>query len=183
MNFLHNLYLSYLSQPAQNRCLYKYVLSERPRRIVELGIQRGDRTEQLIKLAVSQVEMPEMIEYCCSDPFENRSPEDGPGISLRRAFKKLNGTGADFRSFAMEPDVGIYQIAKLIKKVDMLIIATPNHDWIFERMGVFAPMLHDSSGIFLGFRENLEAPYHFERIDRVTFMQRFYHDLHRRWVA
>lgn len=173
MNFFQQLYLTHFSTPWQHRKLYRYVLLHKPKRIVELGIQRAKRTEIMLHLAISNCLMPSEVEYCCVDPFENRTIEDGPGISFRKAYRKLSKFRTQLRCFAFSEDFGVIQIAKYVRSADLLVVASPKSEWICEQIHVFSSFLSQSTGIFVGNRESPNQPYFFDQYDQESFIEKF----------
>lgn len=173
MNLFQSLYLTHFSKPIEDRPVYREVAAMRPKKIAEIGIQRGIRTQHLLELAIRYCYSAEEIEYYCSDPFEGRTVEDGCGLSLRKAHRLLNLLDVRFRPFPSEPEQGIAQIAKTIPELDFLVIATPRHDWISNSLAQFETLLGSNTVVMLGTRVRPDMPYNFERLLKADLLKRF----------
>lgn len=173
MNLFQSLYLIHFSKPIEDRPIYREVAANRPKRIAEVGIQRGVRTQHLLELAIRYCKSPGEVEYFCSDPFEGRNIEDGSGLSLRKAHRLLNLLDVRCRPFPSEPEQGISQITKVAQDIDFLVIATPNHDWICASLSNFETLLSETSVVMLGTRAKPELPYIFEKFPKAAFLERF----------
>lgn len=149
MKFFHSIYLSYFSQPVENRALLQTVNRLKPTIILEFGLQRAARTLNLLDLA-SCHRKAEEIEYTCVDPFEGRDVHDGPGLSLRKAYKLLTPFGTQLRLLPGVPAEEVKQVASLIGKVQLLVVATPGLDWVESRRNELADLLEPGGVAFLG---------------------------------
>ena len=173
MNICQKLYLTRFSFPWQDRAIYRFVEKAKPTRIVEIGIQSGRRTENLLRLAGSQVCYPDYIEYCCVDPFEDRCEADGPGLSFRKAYKKNNRHGIQLRCFSFHEGYSMIRVAKYMQSPDLLIIAMPDTHWISEQLHLFSSFLSESTAIFVGSRPDSEHVYTFEQWYRTAFLSNY----------
>lgn len=149
MSFLRSFYLTRFSTPAENRKVYQAICRIKARSILEFGVQRCVRSVQLLELATNYHRADE-IRYTCVDPFESRSREDGPGLSLRKAYKTLVKSGARIRAIPDVPEDGLPQIRDLDGKVDFMVVATPSLDWVSEYADELAALMNSGGVIFLG---------------------------------
>lgn len=149
MNFFQSMHLSHFSSPPENRVVYQAVNRAKPKTILEFGIQRGVRSVNVLELA-KRFHKTSEIKYCCVDPFELRSVEDGPGLSLRKAYKMLAKTGVRVLTVPGSPGEGLRHLSDTIQNVDLMIVATPSLEWT----SVYAPDLTGLVGpdgiVFMG---------------------------------
>lgn len=149
MNIIRSIYLTYFSLPTENRALYQAVTRRKPRRIVEFGLQRGERTLNMLELARHYRRVQD-IEYVCIDPFESRTIEDGPGLSIRKAYKLLTQCGVRARLIPEQPENALPLLADLAGSVDIMVVATPSLDWIRDRKTEVAGLLEPNGLVCLG---------------------------------
>lgn len=153
MNFFQSLYLTRFSSPAENRKVYQAVCRIKPTTILEFGIQRGERSVNMLELA-KRFHRAESIQYCCVDPFEGRMPEDGPGLSLRKAYKVFTKTNVRLKTVPDSPVESLRHVAGLIQAAELLIVATPTVDWAFQHGNRLLELLADNGTIILGASES-----------------------------
>jgi hypothetical protein len=146
---LRTFYLSHLSTPIPDPVIYREICQTKARKIVEVGIGIGERSLRLIQLA-TEFHSPQEIHFTAIDLFEDRSPSDGPGISLREAHRMLKATGAKIQLVPGTPYEGFARIANMLGKVDAVIL-TPRPDaHCLSRTWFFIPrLLNDDSLVFL----------------------------------
>lgn len=149
MNFLQSVCLSYFSTPVENRAVYQTVCRVKPAVIVEFGIQRGVRSGNILELA-KRYRKPSEIRYCCVDPFEGRAVEDGPGLSLRKAYRMMVKTGVRIQAIPGMPETGLRQIIGTVESIDLLVVATPSTDWAFSSGAVLADLLSPRGIVLIG---------------------------------
>ncbi|HBT78451.1 MAG TPA: hypothetical protein DEB39_16340 [Planctomycetaceae bacterium] len=153
MNVFQTLYLTHFSTPKEERLLYRFVKKTKPRIILECGIQRGVRMMNLLRLVgtYGKTESEEGPLYVCTDPFEGRTEEDGPGLSLRKTHKLLSQTGVRHRCIPASVEMGITQISRSIKDIDLAILATPHFDWLATKGALLAVALREDAAVFTKF--------------------------------
>jgi hypothetical protein len=143
------LYLFHFSKPAWNRAVYQAVYRRRIRRIVELGIGTGERAVRLIEVA-AQHSSSDQIVYTGVDPFEGRSAEDGPGTTLKDAYRRLRATGARISLLPGDPAAVFSAAANNLGTADLLLIAWPMPRSLLPRACYYLRrMLHDGSLVLL----------------------------------
>ncbi|MDR1492835.1 MAG: hypothetical protein LBT05_08945 [Planctomycetaceae bacterium] len=168
MRFLKTFYLTHFSKPVSCRNIYRHIQQEHPRKVLEIGIQNGERTLIMLKLLLQFCGEKSDVHYSCVDPFESRTQEDGPGLSLRKVHRMINNLEIPSRLIPSSPLNAIRQLYldRMIEKVDLVVIATPNIDWLEPCIPAFRELIHESAGIFLGVPiKKSEERYLFEKID------------------
>ena len=168
MKFFQTFYLTHFSKPASHRAIYRYIQSEHPRKVLEIGIQRAERTMTLLPMLLKYCGEKSDVHYCCVDPFESRTPADGPGLSLRKAHRLISQFEIKSRLVPSSPVSAVKQLHlnRLIEKVDLVVIATPETQWLSSCMTSLRELIHESAGIFLGLpTQNRDEMYAFEKID------------------
>ena len=167
MKFFQTFYLTHFSKPISYRAIYRHIQSEHPRKVLEIGIQRAERTRIMLQLLLQYCGEKSDVHYCCIDPFESRTPIDGPGLSLRKAHRIISPFGIQSRLIPSTPESAVWQLHlnRLIEKVDLAIIATPDLTWLTTSMASLRELIHESAGIFVGLPTSENAGvYAFEKI-------------------
>jgi len=141
--------LFHLSKPASDRLIYQAVYERRVQRILEIGVGTAQRALQLIEVA-RQHYPAEQIGYTGVDPFEAREPGDGPGLSLKEAYRRLRATGAQVRLVPGDP-LGVFSVlANQLGVADMVLIAWPLDRQTLSRAAYYLRRLtHDRSLVLL----------------------------------
>ena len=119
-------YLFHFSKPAWNRAVYQAVSRRRIRRIIELGIGNADRAVHLIEVA-AQHSPPEQLVYTGVDRFEGRSAEDGPGTTLKEAYRKLRATGARISLLPGDPTAAFSAAVNNLGTADLVLATMACH--------------------------------------------------------
>lgn|GEM_PF-2314836 len=174
MNFIKSFYVTHFSKPACDRVIFKCIQTEHPRKILEIGIQRGTRTANLLQMVLRYCGEPSEVSYTAIDPFEGRSSEDGPGLSLRKAHRLISQFGVKSRLDPQPPEIAVKQffLNRLIEKVDLAIITTPRFEWFTTCATHLSELIHESAGIFVGFPSQIPTePFIFEKFTFPEFEQ------------
>ncbi len=119
---LQTSYLLYFSKPVKDRPIYQAMGPRLVRNIVELGVGRAERTLRMIELAATGVGVEE-VRYTGIDPFESRTPADGPGLGLKEAYRLLNATGAKIRLIPGAPWSILPGVANTLANTDLFILS------------------------------------------------------------
>ena len=182
MKFFQTFYLTHFSKPVSYRAIYRYIQSEHPRKVLETGIQRAERTLTMLQMLLKYCGEKSDVHYCGIDPFESRTPVDGPGLSLRKAHRLISQFEIKSRLIPATPADAIKQLHlnRLIEKVDLAIFATPDKAWLPASMTSLGELIHESAGIFFGMptTEN-GGMYEFVKID---FSELEYIATHDSWL-
>lgn len=123
-NRLRLFHLFHLSKPASDRPIYQAVYERRAQKILEIGVGTARRALQLIEVA-RQHHPAEQIGYTGVDPFEARKPEDGPGLTLKEAYRRLRATGVGVRLVPGDPLAVFSVLANQLGIADVVLIAWP----------------------------------------------------------
>ena len=100
-SLLKSVYLSFLSKPAHQRCLYRTISRIKARSLVELGVGPGQRAARIIAAAGRHHDLNK-VRYTGIDLFEARPATDA-GLSLKDAHRILRATGAEIRLVPGDP--------------------------------------------------------------------------------
>ena len=168
MKFFQSFYLTHFSKPVSHRAIYRHIQSEHPRKVLEIGIQRAERTLYMIQMLLKYCGVKSDVHYCCIDPFEARTTADGPGLSLRKTHRLIQQFGIQTRLIPLPPASAVRQLYlnRQIEKVDLVVLATPDMKWLLECMTSLRELIHESAGIFFGIpTSNDEGGFVFEKID------------------
>jgi hypothetical protein len=145
---LRLFYLLHLSKPASDRLVYREIRRLKARRIVELGLDTGQRAVQMIEV-LKELHDVHGIHYTGVDLFESRTEADGPGISLREAHCLLKATGARVQLVPGTVGEAVRQIANGISQVDVLVLSRripPQH--LSEAWFFLPRMIHAHTQVF-----------------------------------
>lgn len=146
---LQVLYHCYLAAPSSDRVLYQAIRRNRARRILELGIGTGSRAARLIWMA-QRYHASDEVRYVGLDPFEARTACDGPGITLRLAYRMLRTTGAKIRLLPGEPLAVLAQAANHVGTVDLAIFSARLDPSLLVETWFYVPrLLHPQSEVFV----------------------------------
>jgi hypothetical protein len=142
-------YLSHFSNPASYRQVYRAILQNKTRRILELGITDGARALRMID-AAARHNLRSDIQYIGMDSFEDRVETDGPGLSLIDAHRVLKRSGAKIKLIPGDPLRNLARAANDLGQVDLLIISPQAETERLSRIWYFVPrLLHPQSRIFV----------------------------------
>lgn len=148
-SLLKSLYLVYFSHPAHERPLYRAVRRRPTRRIVELGLGEGRRSQRLIELAQRDAGSSQ-ISYTGADLFEMRPAGAQPGLTLKEAYRRLRPTGAKISLLPGDPFASLSRGANNLLGTDLLIVSADQQGEALERAWFYVPrMLHAESDVFL----------------------------------
>jgi hypothetical protein len=142
------LHLSRFSKPKGERCLYRAIHELRPRKIVEMGVGMGLRSQRMIQLAVTCADGAP-VEYTGIDLFEAR-PANDPGMTLKRAYRTLGQFGARIRVLPGDPYSALSTAANQLTDTDLVVIGGDQDRDSLARAWFFLPrMLHGDARVFL----------------------------------
>lgn len=143
------LHLSRFSKPKGERRLYRAISKSKPRKIVELGVGMGVRSQRMIQLAVSLADgVP--VEYTGIDLFEAR-PASAPGMTLKRAYRTLGQLGAQVRVLPGDPYSALSMAANQLTDTDLIVIGSDqDRDSLTQAWFFFPRMLGGNAEVYLG---------------------------------
>lgn len=111
-------------RPEGEYILFEQAANSLPRRILEIGIDDGQRAECLIRFA-SLVIPPSELFYFGLDWFEERTENQRPGLEYMQAFQQLRLLGVAARLQPGDPGSDFLSVANSLtaKKVDWVMIS------------------------------------------------------------
>jgi len=143
------LYYSYLAKPRSDRLLYQAICRNRVRNILELGVGRGSRAVRLVRMAQRYHAAAE-VRYVGLDPFEARTVNDGPGTTLKLAYRMLRATGARVQLLPGEPLATLGRAANNIGGIDLAIFSSRLDPRLLTETWFYVPrMLNPQSEVFV----------------------------------
>lgn len=145
---LRYAYLSLLSQPREDRALYRLARRGRVRSVLEIGMGSLDRAVELI--SVCQRYAPDgRVRYAGVDPFEER-PADQPPLALIDAHRRLRATGAKVHLTPGGP-WAVEAVANALLGTDLVLIAPTADDAALAPAWFYFPrMCHDQTAVLRG---------------------------------
>jgi hypothetical protein len=135
LGLLKSLWLTRFSRPAGERVLFRHVLRNPPKRILEIGLGMLVRTERLLEATAAGRTAAE-IHYVGIDRFEGRGPSDPPGVTLKQAHQRLHGR-ARVQLVPGNVDTALSRVCNHLGVFDMVVISNANderhlaHSWFF----------------------------------------------------
>ena len=144
---LRYAYLSYLSQPAGDRLLWRAVHRERPRSIVQIGMSNRQRTARLLEIALWH-QPDQTLRFVGIDLFEGR-PEKLADLSLRQIHADLKQQPIKVQLVPGDPLSALTRTANAIPGNDLLLVhADQDPDSMREAWFFIPRILHDRSVVF-----------------------------------
>ena len=123
--------------------LNEYILSNKCRRIMEIGVADGENAGNMVKTAMRNFS-PEEVEYFGFDLFE------GDGDSrMQQVRRKLKKTGCKFELFKGDSVKTLSEVVKALPKMDLVFIdgghsyVTVKSDWENSKS-----LMHDETAVF-----------------------------------
>lgn len=171
---LRYIHLAYLSHPKADRAIYRAIRRGGVRNIVEMGLGDGRRAERMIRLVQSR-QPGARVRYTAIDPFEMRAAGDGPGLSLKAAYRRLKATGAKVQVVPGDPLAALSRVANSLLRTDLLLISADQDEASLQQAWFYVPrMLHSGSQVF--FEEIQDAvarwrPVSHQQIDKLAAQQ------------
>ena len=150
------LYLSHLSQPALNRPIYQAIRRRKVRRIVELGIGTCQRALRMIEVARLNAPVRQ-IYYTGTDLFEDRSPADGSGVTLKTAHRLLKSSGARIQLVPGDPLTALARTANNLADTDLVILSHGQAQTSPDRVWFYLPRVLHASSLVLIERMNADG--------------------------
>lgn len=140
--------LAWFSKPKGNRLAYRSIRRLRAGRILELGMGLGERAVRMIRLAAAD-HPQRRIEYSAIDLFEMRTSEDGAGLSLKLAHRKLAETSAKVRLIPGDPYSALARMANSLGPQDLVIISADQPGEALARAWFYVPRVLAPAAIVL----------------------------------
>jgi hypothetical protein len=150
---LRAFWLTWLSQPAGDRALYRYIQKRQPRRIMELGLGNLARAQRMISL-VQRYCPPEEIQYVGIDPFDAR-PQGLPSLPLKEAHKVLRATGVKVNVIPGNPLEALSRAANSLRDIELVVISADQPEKSLEQAWFYFPRTLSAGAVL--FREESNA--------------------------
>jgi len=138
LGWFGRLWLNRFSKPAGERPIYRLILRNRPRRILELGLGSLQRSERVLTVAASAGEGG--IHYVGLDRFEGRLPADPPGVTLKQAHQRLHARGR-VQLVPGNVDAALSRLCNHLGVFDLVLISADNDPRHLERSWFFIQRL------------------------------------------
>lgn len=156
-------YLAHLSKPKGDRAIYRHILRQKCRKILQIGIGDGQRALRMIR-AAGRHHSRGAVQYAGIDLFESRSsvglwsPEVSQsvptGLTLKQAYRLLKPSGARVRLIPGDVYEALKRSANALGQIDLVVISADQHGECLERSWFYFPrMLHKQSCVLLETRE------------------------------
>ena len=112
------------TRPQGEYVLYDQAANQFPHRILEIGIDDGERISTLLQFGTLIVDPAELL-YVGLDWFEDRTPQQRPGLTLSQAAKLFAKLGVKAKLQPGDPAKSFLPIANSLtaKKVDWVMIS------------------------------------------------------------
>lgn len=145
---IRSFFLFHLSQPRNNRAIYRAIRRQGVQSILEIGVDDAARSERLIEVLADSV-APEQIRFTGIDLFELR-PDGQPKIALKQAFCTLRQSGAKVRLLPGDPHLALARAANGLGPQDVVLVSASVDAESMARAWFFVPrILHPSSQIWV----------------------------------
>lgn len=136
------VWLTRFSKPAGERPIYRAVRGGKPKRILELGLGRLERTERLLSFARSAA--GEQVHYVGLDRFEGRLASDPPGTTLKAAHQRLHALGR-VQLVPGNVDTSLARLCNHLGVFDLVLVAADNDPRHLERSWFFIQRLMNAA--------------------------------------
>ena len=137
--WLGSLWLTRFSRPAGERPIWRHVLRQPPRRILEIGLGTLGRTEKLLGLVRPQA--PSMtVQYVGIDRFESRAATDPPGVTLKSAHQRLSPL-AKVQLVPGNADAALSRVSNHLGTFDLVLVSADDDPRHLERSWFFIQRL------------------------------------------
>jgi hypothetical protein len=158
------------TRPQGEFVLYDQAANLFPHRILELGIDDGERISTLLQFGTLVVDPTELL-YVGLDWFEDRTPQQRPGLTYAQATKLLADLGVKAKLQPGDPLTSFLPIANSLtaKKVDWVMISSEIRPKVMRQLWpLFPRILKPETRFFLekNGEYKLIAPEEVERIAR-----------------
>ncbi|MBQ2619837.1 MAG: hypothetical protein IJF84_00695 [Thermoguttaceae bacterium] len=158
------------TRPQGEYILYDQAANLFPHRILELGIDDGERIATLLQFGTLVVDPAELL-YVGLDWFEDRTPQQRPGLKFSQATKLLADLGVKAKLQPGDPLTSFLPIANSLtaKKVDWVMISSEIRPKVMRQLWpLFPRILKPDTRFFIekNGEYKLIAPEEVERIAR-----------------
>jgi len=145
---LRLFYLLHLSKPASDRLVYREIRRKKARRIVEIGMNTGERAVHAIEL-LTEFHQAGDIHYTGIDLFEARLIGNVSRLTLRDAHRLLKPSRARIQLVPGTPGEALSRVANELKNIDAVIISGEHSGEQLAKIWFFLPrMVHAQTQFF-----------------------------------
>jgi hypothetical protein len=149
LSSLKLFHLLHFSKPHADRALYRAIHVQKFRKMLLLGIGTGDRAMRMIEVASDNYPSKE-VHLIGIDPFEDRTPAEGPGLPLREAYRMLHTSGTRVQLVPGDVPEGLMRTANSLGQVDLLVLSAAVSAEQLGRAWFFVPrLLHERSEVYV----------------------------------
>ena len=142
------LYLKLLSQPVQDRQVYRQIEKLQAKSVVELGVGTCQRSQRIIASQLRYHSLSE-IRYTGIDLFEARQTDE-QRLTLKQAHRLLAESGAKVRLIPGDPYSALARSANALTGTDLIVIDASQATAELAPTWFYIPrMLHDRSVVLL----------------------------------
>lgn len=158
-------HLAHLSKPIENRPIFQEILKGSIRRILEVGVGKGERSERIIR-AAARFRPAGELSFTGIDLFEARRSTHGVGLPLKLVYRMLAKTGAKIRLVPGDAFSGIVRVANSLPCTDLIVISGCQERQLLDKAWYYFPrMMHDRTVVFLQKPCRIGESAPFDRID------------------
>jgi hypothetical protein len=147
-NGLKALWLAYLSKPADERTLYRLIRKQKLRKIVEIGIDGGQRALRMISLA-QRYHPGSQVRYTGIDWFEARQHDSHDALSLKTAYRVLRSSGARIHLVPRDAHEAFARLANALSGNELVVIDAQEPLESLGRIWFFLPRMLAPQAIVL----------------------------------
>ncbi|MDB4671189.1 hypothetical protein OAG56_06545 [Mariniblastus sp.] len=162
LGFLKQIYCCYFSKNTGDRALYRSVVQNETRSILEIGISSISRSVQLLELAHRYQSEP--VQYCGIDLFEAKN-SNSRQVGYKMAHVELKRTGANIKLLPGDPFSCLSRSVNLLDKVDLLIVGVDYNEDSLDRSWFYLPRMLGPESTVLLEKEGPEGTRMFESRD------------------
>ena len=157
-------YLAHLSKPKADRAIYRHILRQKCRKLLQIGLGDAQRALRMIR-AAGRHHVRNSVRYAAIDLFESRAsiglwPHDAgasaqtPGLSVKQAYRLLKPSGARVQLIPGDVFEALARTANALGEIDLVLITADHDPECLERAWFYFPrILHKHSRVLMEKRE------------------------------
>jgi hypothetical protein len=142
------MHLTMLSKPACDRSIYKLIRKHKFRSFIEIGMDTGSRSLNMISVAKKYGVSPN-VRYTGVDLFDARAPDQAK-LQLIEMHRKLKAIDAKTQLVPGDVQSAIARIANSHVRTDLIVISAGTDEALLESSWFYFPrMLHSGSVVLI----------------------------------